>query len=47
MVIAHVSRRFINDRIAKSKPLNARETLKKIHPEVTDEMLPVLEELGL
>lgn len=29
------------------KPLNARETLKKIHPEVTDEMLPVLEELGL
>ena len=29
------------------KPLNARETLKKIYPEVTDEMLPVLEELGL
>ena len=29
------------------KPLNARETLEKIHPELTIVMLPILNELGL
>lgn len=29
------------------KPLNARDTLKKFYPEYTDEVLPVIEELGL
>lgn len=35
-------------RITKpDKPLNARETLEKIHPELTIVMLPILNELGL
>lgn len=29
------------------KPLNARETLEKIHPELKEKMLSVLMELGL
>lgn len=29
------------------KPLNARETLQKLHPELTEKMLSVLNELGL
>lgn len=29
------------------KPLNARETLAKFYPELTDKVLPVIEELGL
>ena len=29
------------------KPLNAYETLLKYYPEVTDEVLPILEGLGL
>lgn len=29
------------------KPLNARETLDKFYPELTDKVLPIIEELGL
>lgn len=29
------------------KPLNARETLNKFYPELKDEVLPVIQELGL
>ena len=29
------------------KPLNARETLAKYYPELTDKVLPVIEELGI
>ena len=29
------------------KPLNDRETLAKFYPELTDKVLPVIEELGL
>lgn len=29
------------------KPLNARETLAKFYPHLTDKVLPVIEELGL
>ena len=33
--------------IKPDKPLNARETLAKFYPELTDKVLPVIEELGL
>lgn len=29
------------------KPLNARETLKKFYPELSEKVLPIIEELGL
>lgn len=31
----------------KDKPLNARETLDKYHPEFKDEMIPIFDEYGL